>query len=203
MTKLTLSKSSLLRESKRLESYERFLPSLDLKRQQLMLELSREESEVRRIESELQALIDQSTLALPMLGNREMDFSNLVRVKKVLRGEENKLGVVLPCHRGMEWEVAHYGLLTKPHWVDLLAERLRQACELQLCRDVARERAEVMRVAARKATQRVNLVSKILIPEAQKNIRKIRIFLSDNERAAVVRSKIAKKKKQALAGGLA
>jgi len=56
-----------------------------------------------------------------------------------------------------------------------------------------------MRKASRKATQRVNLVSKILIPEALGNIRKIRIFLADNERAAVVRSKIAKKKKLRLA----
>ena len=93
-----------------------------------------------------------------------------------------------------------YGLLTKPHWVDLLVKRLHRACELRAQLDIQQQRVELMQFAARKATQRVNLVSKILIPEAQGNMRKIQIFLSDNERAAVVRSKIAKKKKLRLAG---
>ncbi len=51
--------------------------------------------------------------------------------------------------------------------------------------------------AVRKATQRVNLVEKVLIPRSRAHIKKIRIYLSDEERAAVVRSKIAKKKRAA------
>ena len=38
MARLQLNKSSLAREAAQLRSYERFLPSLDLKRQQLMAE---------------------------------------------------------------------------------------------------------------------------------------------------------------------
>ena len=48
--------------------------------------------------------------------------------------------------------------------------------------------------AVRRITQRVNLFEKILIPNAQKNIQRIRIFLGDAERSAVVRSKLAKAK---------
>ena len=46
----------------------------------------------------------------------------------------------------------------------------------------------------RKVTQRVNLFEKVLIPRTREQIRRIRIYLSDAERAAVVRSKIAKRK---------
>ena len=50
--------------------------------------------------------------------------------------------------------------------------------------------------AVRRITQRVNLFEKILIPTAKKNIQRIRIYLGDAERAAVVTSKLAKVKQQ-------
>jgi V/A-type H+-transporting ATPase subunit D len=71
---------------------------------------------------------------------------------------------------------------------------LQQVATLRLKLQVERERVERLRMAARKVTQRVNLFEKILIPTAQENIKRIRIALSDEERSAVIRSKLAKKK---------
>ena len=45
-------------------------------------------------------------------------------------------------------------------------------------------------------TQRFNLFDKVLIPRTRTNIRKISIYLADAERAGVVKSKIAKRKKE-------
>ena len=41
----------------------------------------------------------------------------------------------------------------------------------------------------------MNLFDKILIPTTRANIKKIRIYLSDEEMQAVVRSKLSKKKR--------
>ena len=49
-------------------------------------------------------------------------------------------------------------------------------------------------------TQRVNLFEKIKIPECKENIRRIRIYMSDQETGAVARSKIAKKKGEVING---
>src|SRR5690606_26047417 len=106
----------------------------------------------------------------------------------------NILGISLPVIAQIYFRQKSYGFLTRPHWVDLLVKRLRQALELHLQLDNDKKRLEILRQATRKATQRVNLVGKVLIPQTRDKIRKIRIFLSDNERAAVVRSKIAKRK---------
>ena len=46
----------------------------------------------------------------------------------------------------------------------------------------------------RSTSQRVNLFEKVKIPEAKENIRKIGIYLQDQQTSAVVRGKIAKKK---------
>jgi V/A-type H+-transporting ATPase subunit D len=72
---------------------------------------------------------------------------------------------------------------------------LKQSVELQLKQLVLNKRLELLEVGLRKTTQRLNLFEKVLIPRAEKNIRKIRIALSDSERAGVIISKIAKNKR--------
>ena len=45
----------------------------------------------------------------------------------------------------------------------------------------------------RTTTQRVNLFEKVKIPETKRNIKKISVYLGDQQVAAVVRGKISKK----------
>lgn len=197
MTQLTLSKSTYLKEAKKLANYERYLPSLDLKRQQLMLEKNKAKNKLLEVEDELQTLLDSSAQELQMLANEEIQLGDLVVVEDVDIVQQNLMGVILPKLNRVHFKELDHGYLTQPHWVDLLVKRLKRAAELTVSQGIHQQRLEALTQAVRKATQRVNLVSKVLIPEAQRNMRKISIFLSDNERAAVVRSKLAKKKKQA------
>lgn len=194
MAKLTLSKSSLLSETRKLANYERFLPSLDLKRKQLIIESSAAEARLRETKQKLEKLDHNVAGELQMLANREINLNDLVVVDSIEREDENLLGISLPVIIKIHFTQKSYGFLTRPHWVDLLVKRLREAAELHLQLKNDEQRLAILRLATRKATQRVNLVGKVLVPQAKNNIRKIRIYLSDNERAAVVRSKIAKRK---------
>jgi len=81
--------------------------------------------------------------------------------------------------------------------VDRLVDELSQMLELQVQLAVQERRVALLDEAVRKVTQRVNLFEKVLIPRARENIKRIRIYLADAERAAVVRSKIAKRKRAA------
>ena len=100
--------------------------------------------------------------------------------------------------------MADYSLLAKPAWVDVLVERLRDVAELRTQVLVEAERVRILEYQEKRVTQRVNLFDKILIPTARRNIQRIQIYLGDAERAAVVRSKLAKakqaKQRQALLG---
>ena len=51
-----------------------------------------------------------------------------------------------------------------------------------------------MEVELRATSQRVNLFEKVKIPETKENIRKIGVYMADQQVAAVVRSKISKRK---------
>lgn len=200
MTQLTLSKSTYLKEAKKLDNYQKFLPPLDLKRQQLILEKSKAKRELSMLTKELNEFTDGSAEQLKMLADTEINAEGYVAVDQVELSEQNLLGVRLPVLGRVIFKRIDHGYLTTPHWVDVLVQKLQRNVELKLRIKVCEKRFQLLGEASRKATQRVNLVSKILIPEAQTNMRKISIFLSDNERAAVVRSKLAKKKNRALRG---
>jgi V/A-type H+-transporting ATPase subunit D len=197
MAKVSLSKSSLSAQSQQLKSYQQFLPSLDLKRKQLMGERARVRDELRTIEAEIEALRARVAADLPMLANREVDLTDLVRVDRVELGRENVVGTWLPTLEELHVEVHPYSYLAKPHWVEPVVEAVVEMVRLRVRIQLAERRGALLDQAVRTVTQRVNLFDKVLIPRTRANIKRIRIALSDAERAAVVRSKIAKKKRAA------
>ena len=192
MARLALSKSALARERQNLQMYQRFLPSLDLKRRQLMAEQTRAQEALSKAEIQVARLIPETGKSIPMLANNDIEIGQLVKIESVQIGEENVVGVKLPVLEKVMTKMAEYSLLAKPHWVDAVADRLQQILELKIQIQIEAERVSRLDQAIRRTTQRVNLFDKVLIPGARKHIQRIQIFLADNERAAVVRSKIAK-----------
>ncbi|WP_425077996.1 V-type ATP synthase subunit D [Ruegeria denitrificans] len=194
MARLQLNKSSLAREQTQLKSYERFLPSLDLKRQQLMAERTRAREEVDRLEQKVQALVQQVGERLPMLAQQGVVLDGLVTLRDYKVKEVNVVGVKLPDLDRIDVVVRPYSVLAKPHWVDAAALLLHDVIEARVRVKIAEERVRIFERAVATITQRVNLFEKVLIPRAKANIKKIRIYLSDEQMQAVVRSKISKRK---------
>lgn len=196
MARLALNKSSLSREKSSLETFQRFLPSLDMKRRQLIAERAKAQAVLTEIEARIDSLTAEIGQSLPMLANRHIRVEGLVKLAHMDVGEENVLGARLPVLRGVRIDVADYGLLLMPHWVDRYVELARTMIELRARQHVQHRRLAALDQAVRKVTQRVNLFDKVLIPRTRDNIKRIQIYLSDSDRAAVVRSKIAKAKNQ-------
>ncbi len=196
MARLALNKASLSRQTQQLKTYERFLPSLDLKRKQLLAERAKAAAALARTEEALRPIDTLIAEQLPMVSNAEVDLTDLVRVERVTVGDENIVGTHLPTLESVQLDVREYGFLGRPHWVDRVVRALRNTLELRIQMQVEQERLRLLETAVRRITQRVNLFEKVLVPRTRENIRQIRIYLSDSERAAVVRAKIAKKKQQ-------
>ncbi|MGI9415787.1 MAG: V-type ATP synthase subunit D [Hyphomicrobiales bacterium] len=195
MARLQLNKSSLARETKNLGTYERFLPSLDLKRQQLTAERAKAAQALVQSHREIETFNTQVGQKLRMLANSDVDLTDLVKLSNVALGTENLVGTHLPVLERIEVDVRPYALLAKPHWVDNVAAMLHDMLELHIRVQVEERRVALLDGAVKTITQRVNLFDKVLIPRTRGNIKKIRIYLSDEEMAAVVRSKIAKRKR--------
>ena len=197
--RLSLNKTSLKQQRDHLDLYRRFLPSLDLKRQQLLAAWREARKELEETERQYESIRKSLDRFLPLLGSstlRTRDLSSLIHVRRLELREENIVGARVPLIQQIEFERREYSPLTLPFWVDQMVDSLQKVAELSLQLQVQRERVERLRIASRKVTQRVNLFEKILIPSTVQNIKRIRIALSDEERSSVIRSKLAKKKHQ-------
>lgn len=194
MTTISLSKSSLQEQRTRLALFQRFLPSLELKRQQLTMEYHNAQQAL----ADATRAIEQSNRSLSgllaILGSTPMKLSGLVRLRRIDLTEEHVLGVRLPALRAAEFDVADYSLLATPFWLDALVKCLKELLVGRIRLQVQRERVARMHSAVRRVTQRVNLFEHVLIPGAKHSITHIQIFLADVERSAVVTAKIAKAK---------
>lgn len=196
MARLSLTKASLTKQKRLLKSFQEVLPSLDLKRRQLSAERGKAKQVLTEMQEKLAAIEPEIARDIPMLSNEAVDLKNIVKVTGVELVKENVMGTRLPQVNEVKIQVHSYALLAKPFWVDRLVEFLKTALETQIQMQVARRRLELLQEAERKVTQRFNLFDKVLIPKTKDNIKKIQVYLADAERAAVVNSKIAKKKKE-------
>lgn len=196
MSRLSLTKASLSRQKGLLKTYHDVLPSLDLKRRQLGAERETARRQLEQARSRAAAIAAEVGRSCPMLAHERIDLSDLVTIAAVHQVEENLMGTRLPKLERVDFHVAAYGLLSRPFWVDAVIGWLQEALRNQLELRVAEQRLELLRQAERKVTQRFNLFDKVLIPRTRRNIKTITIYLADAERAGVVNSKIAKRKKQ-------
>jgi V/A-type H+-transporting ATPase subunit D len=194
MAKLRLSKSGLAEQRTQLKLYESTLPSLDMKRRQLSVELDNARRALVEARDAVDALETTIGSELPMLANPDIPVGGLVRMTAFELVDENVVGVKLPRLERIECEVADYSLLARPAWVDLVVDRLEKVAEERTRLLVLEERTRILEQQLKRVTQRVNLFDQILIPTAKKNIQRIQIFLGDLDRAAVTRAKLAKSK---------
>lgn len=197
MAGVQLSKSSLAREKESLALYGRYLPALDLKRQQLMGERQRARAEIARLRTAVARAAEAAGEATPMMGDAHVPLDGLVRLGAVRLATQNVAGVQLPVVAEAAVIRTPYGRHVRPHWVDAVVERLAEALRLSVELQVAEKRLAGLEKAVTRITQRVNLFEKVLIPQARANIRRINVYLGDAERAAVAGAKIAKRKREA------
>jgi V/A-type H+/Na+-transporting ATPase subunit D len=87
-----------------------------------------------------------------------------------------------------------YDLMFYPLWVDAGVQKLKELFSADMELTILKKQAELLGEELRITTQRVNLFEKVKIPDTKENIRRINIFLGDQQTAAVVRGKLSKNK---------
>jgi len=198
MAKVKLTKTALKKERDDLKQYERFLPTLQLKKQQLQLEMRQCQDRIARNEQREEEARSQLSSWLELFGSEAEAFraADLVRVERVETDIQNIAGVEVPRFLRVVFEQVPYDLFGEELWIDDAVAALRGIIELRQERAVIRKQYELIQTELRVTTQRVNLFEKVKIPQCRENIRRIGIYLGDMDTSAVVRSKIAKSKLQ-------
>ena len=193
MAKIKLTKNELKKQKDSLKMYRRYLPTLVLKKQQLQAEIRTTEIRLRELKDEKAHLDDSFKSWISVFGEKGIFTPNILKITSIKTTEGNIAGVAIPIFEGAEFEHALYDLVRTPLWLDLAVERLEQVFLLDLEAQVVEEQRKRLDHELRITTQRVNLFEKIKIPETRENIKKIQVYLGDQQTAAVVRGKIAKR----------
>ena len=194
---VNLTKNELKAQKDALKRFERYLPTLQLKKQQLqsvMLQLS---AQLEELEARRAAAIDGLDDWVAVFSENRVlarKLQDLVEPESVICGEENIAGVIVPVFRALQFREIDYDPGDYPLWVDAAVVKLQEIAGLDAEAKTLRRRAELLEQELRVTSQRVNLFEKVKIPEAKENIRIIGIYLGDQQTAAVVRGKIAKNK---------
>lgn len=196
MAKVKLTKNALKAERDALKRYERYLPTLLLKKQQLQVEMRTLQAKVMAKREEEDSL-RKSISGWIGLYAEPVDWSRYISVKEVRQGEGNIAGVEIPLFDGVDFNVTIPDFFTTDAWLDEGIRSLQGLISLRLERRVLEKQYELLSDELRSTSQRVNLFEKVKIPEAKENIRSINIFLSDQQISGVARSKLAKGKANA------
>jgi len=192
MAKIKLTKNELKRQKDSLKRFERYLPTLMLKKQQLQLVIRQVEAEVRskRLERDSRQTELQKWIAV---FGEDAGIENKIHMSELVTSDGNIAGVDIPVFDRIVFSMETYNLLETPLWVDNGIDALRSIIELDAELKILEMQKERLNDELRITTQRVNLFEKVKIPETKEHIRSIRIYLGDQQTAAVVRGKIAKK----------
>lgn len=195
MAKITLTKGELKKQRDALKQYRRYLPTLQLKKQQLQVEILHQLVILEdRKANELTKISSAKAWTGLLATEAGADIKKWLKPKAIVIGSKNIAGVDLPAFESAEFDPAEYDLFIVPLWVDAAIELLREIVSLREETKVIKKGVDILRHELRITTQRVNLFEKVKIPEAEEAIRLIKIYLGDQMANAVGRSKIAKRK---------
>ena len=192
--KVKLTKGELKRQRDALKQYERYLPTLQLKKQQIQLEILRQAVILEEKERAEMSKKEAAKVWAGLLSDKSIDINPLVKPAKVITDSRNIAGVDIPVFINVEFAPAEYDLFEAPLWVDNALDALRAIVSVREEITVIKKGLTILRQELRITTQRVNLFEKVKIPEASEAIRLIKIYIGDQMANAVGRSKIAKRK---------
>lgn len=200
MAKIKLTKTELKAQTDALKRFMRFLPMLQLKKQQLQSEIAGISAKADAVSAREKALRAELARWVGLFATDEALLAGLVKVKSVKTGSANIAGVAIPTFESIETDVKPVDPWETPAWVDDAVQTTSALLSLQCERAIYEEQRRLVQLELQQTSQRVNLFEKVKIPACREAIRVIKIALGDEQTAAVTRGKIAKSRAPASDG---
>ena len=193
MAKIRLTKNELKKQKDNLKRFTRYLPTLELKKKQLLQEIRNIQKTHDHLQAEIEG-VDSEVRRWVDVFAEDVDLSYIIKVKEVKKEHGNIAGIDIPIFKEVIFEDIDYDFLNTPLWIDKGIEVSTEQIKRRAALQIIEKQLEILREELRITIQRIKLFEEVKIPEASENIRVIQIFLGDQQTAEVVRGKIAKAK---------
>lgn len=195
MSTIRLTKNSLRDQQKKLAQLEKYLPTLLLKKGLLQIEVQSTKTEIGNFLKDLEkAKAKVKEFSGFFSDTVDYDIQQLLSIKHVDKYYENIAGVEIPVFQKVEFQPENFFLFDTPPWLDSVLDLTKNAIEMREQIEVLEEKKRSLEKELRDVSIRVNLFEKVLIPRCREAVKKIKVFLGDQELAAVAQAKVAKQK---------
>ena len=193
--KIKFTRTELKQQRDALARFNRYLPTLKLKQQQVQSSIVQTRQVFREKEGEVEAT-EKTISAYDGLFNdvAGVNFTSLATPDSVKTSTHSIAGVYVPRFETIAFPKADFSLFATAPWVDRALADMKQLNQQKEELRILQECLDLLQAELKKVMQRVNLFEKVMIPNTQENIRRIRIALGDQMTAGVARAKIAKAK---------
>jgi V/A-type H+-transporting ATPase subunit D len=195
MAQVKLTKTELRSQQFRLDQLQKYLPTLQLKKALLQMEVFQAQMEIEELFSQFDRQEERVRSFSSLFSDRSAsELFSAVKISEIDKSYENIAGVEIPIFEKVIFHEPTYSLFDTPVWLEPATEGVRELLQIREKIRIAKEKKRALEKELRDVSIRVNLFEKILIPRAQLNIKKIKIFLGDQQLAAVSQAKVSKRK---------
>jgi V/A-type H+-transporting ATPase subunit D len=195
MVQIKFTKSELRNQQLKLTQLNRYLPTLQLKKAMLQSEVNAANVEVDELTAIYEAEKKEAETFQSLLStDLSSEFLESLVVVEVIKEYESIAGVEIPHFKKVVFSEVSYALFDTPFWMDDALMYLKALIASKEKIRVAQEKKRLLEQELREVSIRVNLFEKIMIPRTMQNIKKIKVFLGDQQLAAISQAKVAKRK---------
>ena len=108
MATIKLTKNELKAQKDALKMYQRYLPTLTLKKQQLQSEIRAIEIRANEVRAKRKALEAEFTRWIAVFGEEDAFDPSMVKVSNIRKGVGNIAGVTIPVYEGADFTRGDY-----------------------------------------------------------------------------------------------
>ena len=195
--RIKLNKVSLRTQKQKLAMYQRFLPALEARKQQFLMHLAIVRKEIAVQEARIQEILQEITGWSALYGDMGPLLRYFIQIEEIKSSVRNVAGLKVPQFHGVEFSDPPYSYFATPLSFEEVLRHSRNAIECREAIRMLKEGEQVLFEGFRKTSQRINLYEQRLIPDCREAIRKIVVYLQDQQAASVGVAKVAKRMTEA------
>jgi V/A-type H+-transporting ATPase subunit D len=168
------------------------LPTLKAKETALRSEIVKVKNQLEKVNESYILLIESQSQHSRIW----MEYPSLLSIKNINIEKKNIAGVKIPKLKDIDFHIRDYSLFGNRAWVPGATVVLKNMATTNIRIQLIQKELQILNLARKKTTQKVNLYEKVQIPQFNEAIQKIKRFLEDEENLTRSAQKIIKTKKE-------
>ncbi|MBF0360397.1 MAG: V-type ATP synthase subunit D [Oligoflexia bacterium] len=190
------NKTEIQRLNKDLKIRLQALPILKNKEAALRVEIKKHRATLKNLQVQMDEKSSVLEEIIGLYADPYLNFDkSMIEVSKIDIVSKKIAGIKIPSLQSVEFSVRPFSIFNAPAWLLDGIEIIKSFATLKIKIEQEQQAINILELARKKTTQKVNLYEKVQVPAFQEAIIKIKRFLEDLDNLDRAAQKIVKKKR--------